>query len=235
MCHEWQRALATTQPFCDGSFIAAVNFEDTCKGFLEVAKLWLRFCHDPMLREIVVKCGHNYSRGDSKNLDIAAEIVEAVIQTVSVIFEDPGVQELLVKLYQKVKLFDNWRIKMLAIFCFQDAIEVQKLDSKAWFLIYQCVNSKEAWEILVKTYGDWGKNKKNSRIGQCSESLQGEGCKEKVTDQQVVDKILKILPPEFDYVAVAIEESKDLNTMEVEELQHSLEANEMRINKRRST
>lgn len=41
-----------------------VNFEDTCKGFLEVAK-------------------------------------EAVHQTVSVIFEDPGVQDLLVKLYHK--------------------------------------------------------------------------------------------------------------------------------------
>ncbi|QHN75545.1 Exocyst complex component [Arachis hypogaea] len=43
---------------------AAVNFEDTCKGFLEVAK-------------------------------------EAVHQTVNVIFEDPGVQELLVKLYHR--------------------------------------------------------------------------------------------------------------------------------------
>lgn len=41
-----------------------VNFEDTCKGFHEVAK-------------------------------------EAIHQTVSVIFEDPGVQELLVKLYHK--------------------------------------------------------------------------------------------------------------------------------------
>jgi exocyst complex component 3 len=41
-----------------------INFDDTCKGFLEVAK-------------------------------------EAVHLTVSVIFEDPGVQELLVKLYQK--------------------------------------------------------------------------------------------------------------------------------------
>ncbi|RDX72544.1 Copia protein, partial [Mucuna pruriens] len=39
-------------------------------------------------------------------------------------------------------------------------------------------------------------------------------CKEKVTNQT--------LPPEFDYVAAAIEESKDLDTMEVEELQHSL-------------
>ncbi|OAE20162.1 hypothetical protein AXG93_3818s1610 [Marchantia polymorpha subsp. ruderalis] len=41
-----------------------VNFEDTCKGFLEIAK-------------------------------------EAVQQTVSVIFEDPGVKELIAKLYQK--------------------------------------------------------------------------------------------------------------------------------------
>ncbi|RDX90377.1 hypothetical protein CR513_27766, partial [Mucuna pruriens] len=59
-------------------------------------------------------------------------------------------------------------------------------------------------------------------------------CKE-VTDQQVVDKILRTLPLEFDYVAAAIEELKDLDTMELEELQHSLEAYEMRINKRRST
>ncbi|ONI14369.1 hypothetical protein PRUPE_4G277400 [Prunus persica] len=46
------------------NYAEQVNFEDTCKGFLEVAK-------------------------------------EAVHQTVSVIFEDPGVQDLLVKLYQK--------------------------------------------------------------------------------------------------------------------------------------
>ncbi|KAI5391620.1 SNARE-binding exocyst subunit S6 [Lathyrus oleraceus] len=46
------------------NYAEQVNFEDTCKGFLEVAK-------------------------------------EAVHQTVSVIFEDPGVQELLVKLYHK--------------------------------------------------------------------------------------------------------------------------------------
>ncbi|XP_021722353.1 exocyst complex component SEC6 [Chenopodium quinoa] len=46
------------------NYAEQVNFEDTCKGFLEVAK-------------------------------------EGVHQTVTVIFEDPGVQELLVKLYQK--------------------------------------------------------------------------------------------------------------------------------------
>lgn len=46
------------------NYAEQVNFEDTCKGFLEVAK-------------------------------------EGVHQTVTVIFEDPGVQELLVKLYHK--------------------------------------------------------------------------------------------------------------------------------------
>ncbi|KAG8383036.1 hypothetical protein BUALT_Bualt05G0142500 [Buddleja alternifolia] len=46
------------------NYVQQVNFEDTCKGFLEVAK-------------------------------------EAVHQTVIVIFEDPGIQELLVTLYQK--------------------------------------------------------------------------------------------------------------------------------------
>ncbi|KAJ4701194.1 Exocyst complex component SEC6 [Melia azedarach] len=46
------------------NYAEQVNFEDTCKGFLEVAK-------------------------------------EAVLKTIIVIFEDPGVQELFVKLYQK--------------------------------------------------------------------------------------------------------------------------------------
>ncbi|XP_058084491.1 exocyst complex component SEC6 isoform X1 [Magnolia sinica] len=46
------------------NYAEQINFEDTCKGFLEVAK-------------------------------------EAVHLTVNVIFEDPGVQELLAKLYQK--------------------------------------------------------------------------------------------------------------------------------------
>ncbi|RDX84116.1 hypothetical protein CR513_34885, partial [Mucuna pruriens] len=52
--------------------------------------------------------------------------------------------------------------------------------------------------------------------------------KKKVTDQQMADKILRTLPPEFDYVVAAIEESKNLDTMEVEELQHSLKVHEMR-------
>ncbi|RDX94698.1 hypothetical protein CR513_22890, partial [Mucuna pruriens] len=58
-------------------------------------------------------------------------------------------------------------------------------------------------------------------------------CKEKISDQQVVDKILRTLQQPFDHMAVAIQESKNLDTMEIEELQHSLEAYEIRVNKRK--
>ncbi|RDY12354.1 hypothetical protein CR513_02868, partial [Mucuna pruriens] len=180
------------------------------------------------------------------------------------------------------QLFDNWRVKMPTIFGFQDVIEVvtigfaepgrnaieeQRLILLSQFLIYQCVTkifnkisnastSKEAWKILVKTYGDGEKNKKvklqtlrrqyellnmeeKESVANYFDGIQElvnamRICKEKVTDQQVVDKILRTLPPEFDYIAATIKESKDLDTMEVEELQHSLEALEMRINKKRS-
>ncbi|XP_006603521.1 uncharacterized protein [Glycine max] len=59
-------------------------------------------------------------------------------------------------------------------------------------------------------------------------------CKDKISDEQVVDKILRTLPPRLDRVAIVIEESRNLDIMEIEELQHSLEAHEMRINERRS-
>ncbi|XAR48607.1 hypothetical protein NMG60_11031484 [Bertholletia excelsa] len=64
-CYDLAMELSTsTLEALPPNYAEQINFEDTCKGFLEVAK-------------------------------------EAVHQTVSVIFEDPGVQELLVKLYQK--------------------------------------------------------------------------------------------------------------------------------------
>ncbi|XP_042416077.1 exocyst complex component SEC6-like [Zingiber officinale] len=64
-CHELSMELSNSIiEALPQNYAEQVNFEDTCKGFLDVAK-------------------------------------EAIIQTVSVIFEDPGVKELLVKLYQK--------------------------------------------------------------------------------------------------------------------------------------
>ncbi|KAL0015797.1 hypothetical protein SO802_002866 [Lithocarpus litseifolius] len=64
-CYDLAMELSnSTMEALPQNYAEQVNFEDTCKGFLEFAK-------------------------------------EAVHQTVRVIFEDPGVQELLVKLYQK--------------------------------------------------------------------------------------------------------------------------------------
>ncbi|KAM0936842.1 putative exocyst complex component EXOC3/Sec6 [Dioscorea sansibarensis] len=64
-CYELSTELSnSTMEALPENYAEQVNFEDTCKGFLEVAK-------------------------------------EGVHQTVNVIFEDPGVQELLAKLYQK--------------------------------------------------------------------------------------------------------------------------------------
>ncbi|KAG8072407.1 hypothetical protein GUJ93_ZPchr0006g43609 [Zizania palustris] len=64
-CHELSSELSSsTLEALPQNYAEQVNFEDTCRGFLEVAK-------------------------------------EAVLQTVSVIFEDPGVRDLLAKLYQK--------------------------------------------------------------------------------------------------------------------------------------
>jgi hypothetical protein len=59
-----------------------------------------------------------------------------------------------------------------------------------------------------------------------------KGCGETVTDHNIVSKIMRTLSYKFDAIAVAIEESKDLSTMKVEELQCSLEAHEQRVNER---
>ncbi|KAI8557075.1 hypothetical protein RHMOL_Rhmol05G0306400 [Rhododendron molle] len=57
---------------------------------------------------------------------------------------------------------------------------------------------------------------------------------EKLDDVRVMEKILRSLSTKFDTVMVAVEESKDLNTMTVEELLATLEIHEQRINKRSS-
>lgn len=57
---------------------------------------------------------------------------------------------------------------------------------------------------------------------------------ETVTDQMIVEKILRTLIPKFDHVVVAIEESKNLATLKVEELQGSLEAYKQRMLERQS-
>ncbi|XP_017406925.2 uncharacterized protein LOC108320098 [Vigna angularis] len=59
-----------------------------------------------------------------------------------------------------------------------------------------------------------------------------KGCDEVVTDLMIIEKIMRSMPLVFDHIVVAIEESRDLEKLKIEELQSSLEAYEMRMRER---
>lgn len=53
-----------------------------------------------------------------------------------------------------------------------------------------------------------------------------------ITDLMKIEKVLRTLTLSFDHIVVALEESKDLDMMKIEELQASLEAHELRSTNR---
>src|SRR3954468_23715273 len=61
-----------------------------------------------------------------------------------------------------------------------------------------------------------------------------KACGETLSEQVIIEKILRSLTPQFDYIFVSIEHSKDLETMRIEDLQSSLEAQELRLTERTS-
>ncbi|KAE8650579.1 hypothetical protein Csa_010963 [Cucumis sativus] len=113
--------------------------------------------------------------------------------------------------------------------------------------------SKEAWLILQKAFrGDLRvlvvklqslrkefetlmmKNRESianflSRATTIISQMQTYG--ETITDQTIVEKVLRSLTLKFDQVVAAIEESKDLSTFTFIELMGSLQAHESRINR----
>lgn len=58
--------------------------------------------------------------------------------------------------------------------------------------------------------------------------------RETLSEQVIVEKVLRSLTPQFNYIVIAIEHSKDTNTMRIKELQSISEAQELRLTERNS-
>ncbi|XP_057999150.1 uncharacterized protein LOC110658061 [Hevea brasiliensis] len=130
----------------------------------------------------------------------------------------------------------------------------QGLDESMFLKVADATNAKQAWEILKNSLQRVDRLKKVllqmlrgqfealrmkdvesisdfcTRVKSIVSPFKRFG--EKVEDVRVVEKILRSLTPIFDYVVFAIEESKDLEPMTIEELEVSLQAHEDKMKRR---
>ncbi|WVZ26234.1 hypothetical protein V8G54_004778 [Vigna mungo] len=108
--------------------------------------------------------------------------------------------------------------------------EFKRKDDRALLIIHQCVDdmhfekiqnaasAREAWNILVGYHAEGEKVKK----------VKLQALRRQYEHLLMEDGDKRSLPPMFDHIVVAIEESRDLEKLKIEELQSSLEAYEMR-------
>jgi len=130
----------------------------------------------------------------------------------------------------------------------------QSVSNEIFEKIMHYESAKETWEALEKLYFGDGKLKKVrlqalrrqyevltmeeeetisqyfDKVMNLSDQMARNG--ETITDFMKVEKVLRTLAPRFDHILVALEESKDLDSMKIEELKASIEAHELRLTDR---
>ncbi|KAK2434653.1 hypothetical protein QL285_019786 [Trifolium repens] len=132
----------------------------------------------------------------------------------------------------------------------------QCVDENVFEKIADSETAKAAWDTLIRCYGGDASVKKvklqslrkqyenlnmknNEKVSEYISRMilitnEMKACGETLSEQVIIEKVLRSLTPQFDYIVVAIEHSKDLSSMRIEELQSSLEAQELRLTERNS-
>ncbi|TXG67366.1 hypothetical protein EZV62_008641 [Acer yangbiense] len=146
---------------------------------------------------------------------------------------------------EKAKLEVDWMTDVMALSKIQNGVIATIFPR-----IMRATTAKQAWEILEREFQGDSKAKviKLQTFRREFENLkmkESESVKEyfsrvigvvnhmrtlgeDVTNQKVVEKILISLPEKYEHIVAAIEESKDLTTLSVEQLMGSLESHEQR-------
>ncbi|CAJ2665360.1 unnamed protein product [Trifolium pratense] len=127
-----------------------------------------------------------------------------------------------------------------------DLVNFQKIEN--------ATSAKECWDILEKAHSGNEKLKQvrlqtwkrkfellqmenNESIADYFNKItnitnQMKSCGDTCDNQTIVGKVMRTLSPKFDYITVAIMETKDLSTLTLDELQCTLESHEQRIMER---
>lgn len=142
---------------------------------------------------------------------------------------------------------ENKKRDAKALSLIQHAVDGPNLD-----LIVEAKSAHEAWEILRKQWQGTSKvlAVRIQALRQSFEALQmgdDEGVQEyisrvvtitnkvkalghKLKAPEIVSKVLQSLAPKFDWVAVAMEDSKEISKLNLDNLCGTLQAHEMRVN-----
>ncbi|XP_030448004.1 uncharacterized protein LOC115670781 [Syzygium oleosum] len=133
----------------------------------------------------------------------------------------------------------------------------QAIDSSIFEKVANSKTAKEAWDTLIKIYKGVEKVQKVrlqtlrrqyellqmeksesisdyfSRVLALVNQMKANG--ETFGDQQIVEKILRTLTLQFEYIVTSIEESRDLSVLTVDELIGSLQMHEQRLKEKSKT